>query len=513
MPPRSAAVFLGAVGLLTSCSPGESASSPTPALECVADAQPGFACVWDGGCQCISLLANLPPVANIRFQLQMPQTASDYPYGPGSLPTSNPQPGSTVYLSADGSVDPQGGAITFFWNVQDPSGAYLPISPNASTSHATFSPPRVGTYNITLEVTQVGELHQTGQATLALLVAPNPCAPDGFSTPCSDALAVEGGTFLMGSAGDAGEADEHPQHSVTVSPFLLDKYEVTVGRFRRFLSNYGGFSPANGAGANPYIPGSGWLANTWMGTIATTSDHLSFELEECGGPWTASPGANEARPVTCVDWYQAFAMCVSEGKRLPTEEEWEYAAAGGSQQRTYPWGEATPNAQLAVYGCLFDGLPACSDDDLPVVGSLPMGAGRWGQLDLAGSVYEWTLDMYSPYTTAPCVNCADLTVGMGRVFRGSDWSFDDITALRAASRYGFDAAFPDPSRGFRCAQSLPDAGPPQAADAGLVADGGGPADGDAPGSVDLDAAAPSEAGPVDSAASAEGASSPGDAGS
>ena len=413
-------------------------------------------------------MTNLPPVANIRFQVQMPRDDSDYPYGPDSLPATNPQPGSTVYLSSDGSLDPQGGAITVFWNVQDPSGMYLPIDPDPKSAHVSFSPPRVGTYTVTLEATQVGGLELTGQATLVLPVQPNPCAPDGFSSPCADGLLVEGGTFYMGSPDGMGSDDEHPRHLVTVAPFLLDKYEVTVGRFRRFLSHYGGFSPADGAGANPFIPGSGWQSDSWMGTIATTNDHLSFEVQECGGPWTSLPGPSEARPVTCVDWYQAFAMCIWEGKRLPTEEEWEYAAAGGSEQRTYPWGEALPTPRLAVYGCLFDGVPGCIEEaDLPVVGSLPLGAGRWGQLDLAGSVWEWTLDVYAPYTTNPCDNCAELTVGMGRVFRGGDWNFDDTatpgtSTLRAASRTAFDPAFPDPTRGFRCAQSLVDAGPPPA---------------------------------------------------
>jgi len=509
--------IVGAVVLFAACTGADRQPATSPATECEADAQPGFACAWDAGCHCISLTTNLAPVANIRFQIGMPRDDSDYPYGPGALPSENPQPGSTVYLSSDGSSDPQGGAFTVFWNVQDPNGTYLPIDPDPKAARVSFSPPRLGTYTITLEATQVGGLGQTGQASLTLPVEPNPCAPDGFSQPCSDALLVEGGQFYMGSPDGLpnvwapralaqaalGNDDERPRHAVTVAPFLLDKYEVTVGRFRRYLSRYGGFSPPDGAGANPFIPGSGWQSDSWMGTIATTNDHLSFELQECGGPWTPLAGANEARPVTCVDWYQAFAMCVSEGKRLPTEEEWEYAAAGGSEQRTYPWGEAAPTPRLAVYGCLFDGVPGCSDADLPVVGSVPLGAGRWGQLDLAGSVWEWTLDMYGTYTTDPCDNCANLTAGMGRVFRGGDWSFDDPSYLRAAVRLGFDPAFPDPSRGFRCAQSLVDAGPPVSDGGTLEAGESGPpdqADGgasqpDADPGTSTDAASASDAAP------------------
>ena len=167
---------------------------------------------------------------------------------------------------------------------------------------------------------------------------------------------------------------------------------------------------------------------------------------------------SEARPISCITWYQAIAFCIQEGKRLPTEAEWEYAAAGGSEQRVYPWGNDPPSVELAVYGCKFDGQDDCSNADLPVVGSAPKGAGRWGHLDLAGSVWEWVLDVYAPYSDTLCDNCANLnvTAAEGRVFRGGDFKFDDLaqqTDLRAASRLGFDAKFPDQTRGLRCART------------------------------------------------------------
>jgi formylglycine-generating enzyme required for sulfatase activity len=72
-------------------------------------------------------------------------------------------------------------------------------------------------------------------------------------------------------------------------------------------------------------------------------------------------------------------------------------------------------------------------------------------LDLAGSVWEWTLDSYAPYPVAECADCANLSDPTKRVFRGGDYTFDDPLALRAASRYAFDPAFPDQTRGLRCA--------------------------------------------------------------
>ena len=258
----------------------------------------------------------------------------------------------------------------------------------------------------------------------------------------------------MGSPEGVGFANEQPSRRATVAPFYLDKYEVTVGRFRRFLNSFNGVGFAEGTGAHPLIAGSGWQS-TWSGQ---GSEGFAMSVAECGGPWTDTPGASEARPISCVTWYQAFAFCVWEGKRLPTEAEWEFAAVGGDEHRTFPWGAALPSPALAVFDCSYDGLLGCSDADLPVAGSISAGAGRFGQLDLAGSVWEWTLDVYAPYPTTACNNCANLETMAddGRAFRGGNYVYDDPTQasdLRGAARLGFDAKFPDPTRGFRCART------------------------------------------------------------
>jgi len=395
----------------------------------------------------------------------LPQDAGDYPYGPGALPSVPPSPRSTVYLSSAGSADPEGTPIGIYWNVQDPTGSYIPILPDPSEPMVSFVASRAGSYTITLEAIELGGLHQIGQARLVLAVGPHPCASDGVAPPCSDAIAVPGGQFYMGSPDGVGYSDEHPRHAVTVEPFVLDKYEVTLGRFRRYVAAYTG-PPDDGSGADPFVPNSGWQSADWANALPFTHDDYVFGVGSCGGTWTNSATLNDALPMTCVSWFQAFAFCIWDGKRLPTEAEWEYAAAGGSEQRTYPWGEDPPSADLAVYGCLYDGDPSCSSADLPFVGSAPLGAGRWGHLDLAGSVWEWTLDVYGPYTTDPCDGCANLTNGMGRVFRGSDFTSSDTSLLRAASRYAFGPYAPDQLRGFRCARSQDDAGAAPVADAG-----------------------------------------------
>jgi formylglycine-generating enzyme required for sulfatase activity len=121
--------------------------------------------------------------------------------------------------------------------------------------------------------------------------------------------------------------------------------------------------------------------------------------------------------MTCVTWSEAYAFCIWDGGFLPSDAEWGYAAAGGSQQREYPWGSTDPGTgnQYAIF-CAIGAECAASGDDAGAswapVGTAALGAGRWGQLDLAGEAAEWVLDLSGePWTSAlvnPCTDCASL---------------------------------------------------------------------------------------------------------
>jgi formylglycine-generating enzyme required for sulfatase activity len=267
---------------------------------------------------------------------------------------------------------------------------------------------------------------------------------------------VTGGNFTLG--GTSGTT------SATIATFALDKYEVTVGRFRKFVAAYAGPPPAN-AGANALIANSGWQSPAWDSSIAASASELTSELTmalQCGKTyqtWNAS-GTNDGLPMNCVDWYEAFAFCAWDGGRLPTEAEWEFAASDGVNEYTYPWGN-TPvpdNAQdstaaYANYYDLGDGSVAgsLSFADILKVGSKPSGVGKFGQMDLAGSMWEWVLDWDAVYPST-CNNCANLTPATGRVFRGGGW-LNDATFLTAQNR---SLSYPDShfdDLGFRCSRT------------------------------------------------------------
>jgi formylglycine-generating enzyme len=295
----------------------------------------------------------------------------------------------------------------------------------------------------------------------------------GNVNPCLT-LPLAGGTHGMGrdetgQRGDYfpnGAANEKPEHSVSVSPFWLDKYEVTVGRFRRFVDAYQGVPPKEDAGANPYVPGSGWRSE-WNSKLPPDVAELRGQLGMSAptelidmDTWTEAPGAGECRPMNDLNWYLAFAFCIWDGGRLPSEAEWEWAAAGGDAERLFPWGSADP-ATRAVFNCSFLGTLSCTSGDLPNVGSLsPRGDGRFGHADLAGSLDEFTRDVYEVkfYSSSlatgadPLDLVIDVVADESAVRGGTFISQGD--AIRATMRRDWGRNRADVYAGIRCARNL-----------------------------------------------------------
>ncbi|MBK8257747.1 MAG: SUMF1/EgtB/PvdO family nonheme iron enzyme [Polyangiaceae bacterium] len=230
---------------------------------------------------------------------------------------------------------------------------------------------------------------------------------------CSEEMVeMPAGTFMMGSPPQEGEDSQRPQRRVTVDAFCMDRTEVTVKAYSTCVA-----------------------ASTQAGSCT----------QPLADPACNRLKANPNLPVNCVSWRQAGAYCRWAGKRLPTEAEWEYAARGGNEQRLYPWGREEAGGQLCW-----------RNEGTCPVGSFPAGASRWGLLDMAGNVAEWTADGYAPYDPTQLINPVRETApDMRRVTRGGHWRSPNAGFVRNGYRGQYVETGQLLDVGFRCVRPIP----------------------------------------------------------
>jgi formylglycine-generating enzyme required for sulfatase activity len=238
---------------------------------------------------------------------------------------------------------------------------------------------------------------------------------------------VPAGVFRMGS--DLGDPAERPAHDVHVDAFLIDKAEVTVGRFRKFVEATGYVTEAERQGGAFVFEARGRVRKPQV-------------------TWKTPPHPQDDRsPVSCVSHRDALEYARWAGKRLPTEAEWEKAARG-TDGRIWPWGnEWDPQRANGNH----------RPERRPVpVGSFLDGASPFGVLDLAGNLTEFVADWFDPGAFAQHSrrNPQGPSEGTQRILKGGSW-FDKSQDLRSSRRLPrLELELPSISNGFRCARSL-----------------------------------------------------------
>jgi formylglycine-generating enzyme required for sulfatase activity len=228
--------------------------------------------------------------------------------------------------------------------------------------------------------------------------------------PFPDMVWVPGGTFRMGS--DKHYPEERPVHRVTVDGFWMDRLPVTNERFERFVTETGHRTfaeippnPTHYPGALPEMLYAGSLVFVKPGRAVDTRDISNWwhymrdaHWQQPQGPGSSIDGLGR-HPVVHVTFGDAEAFAAWEGKALPTEAEWEFAARGGLDGAAYAWGdEFLPNdrhmANTWQGEFPWQSLPRDGYEGTSPVGAYPPNG--YGLFDMIGNVWEWTTDWYHP---------------------------------------------------------------------------------------------------------------------
>ncbi|MCC6389124.1 MAG: formylglycine-generating enzyme family protein [Bryobacterales bacterium] len=248
-----------------------------------------------------------------------------------------------------------------------------------------------------------------------------------------DMVKLDGERFFMGTEDKEGfPADgEGPVREVTLAPFLIDKYPVTNQQFSEFVQAAGYRSEAEAFGWSFVFQGH-IPRERYQQLVDRTAPGIRWWCKVLGACWKHPEGPDSSiatrlhHPVVHMSWNDAAAYAAWSGKRLPTEAEWEYAARGGLEQKTFPWGdELTPGGrhlcniwqgEFPIIDLAEDGYSApCPVDAFP-----PNG---YGLYTITGNAWEWCNDWFDPayHITATRANPVGPPSGSRRLMKGGSY--------------------------------------------------------------------------------------------
>jgi iron(II)-dependent oxidoreductase len=255
-------------------------------------------------------------------------------------------------------------------------------------------------------------------------------------------VSVAAGAFVMGASGDGFAYDnELPAHNLNLPAFKIDKLLTTNEEYAHFIKE-GGYN------RREWWSDEGWEwreREGWNSPLYWTQQNGDWRVQRM-----FEEGLIERQhPVTGVSWYEAEAYARFQHKRLPTEAEWEKAAAwdgAGEHKRRFSWGDEEPGPALCNFNYHFWGTTP--------VGSFPAGAAASGCLDMTGNVWEWTSSPFLGYPGFKAFPYPEYSEtwfdGDHRVLKGGSWATQAST-LRISFRNFFRRHFRIAFAGIRCA--------------------------------------------------------------
>lgn len=343
--------------------------------------------------------------------------------------------------------------------VNQEQGALIPVTQTieeptqVNPSPSLTPPPPSATPSPTPSPTPLATATPLPSATRRPTATPTPY-PNQIEITGGIMIRIPGGPFTMGATAerlvqecaafrDGCQSDwfaaSEPVHSVLLRSYYIDSHEVTNEAFKEFLNQYG---------------------DDCLGHPCVDVDESQLRLDT-NGYAISEQLANY--PATGMSWYGAAAYCAWRGARLPTEAEWEKAAAWDAEigaLRQYPWGDVFDGRYLnsCDASCEEPQANTAFDDGYPAaapVASFAGGRSAYGLFDMAGNVWEWVADWYDPgyYLVSAAANPTGPESGEDKVVRGGSW-FDTGNFAATSIRFPSAPTNADETIGFRCAADL-----------------------------------------------------------